>query len=81
MCVSVCTVSVCVCVPVCSADLQWLRQQRFDQAIYQHVLVGKPLLGICGGLQMLGDWLHDPFGVEGALRYTTASRCRFSLIL
>jgi adenosylcobyric acid synthase len=25
----------------------------------------KPLLGLCGGLQMLGEWLDDPEGVDG----------------
>jgi adenosylcobyric acid synthase len=46
-------------------DLAWLRQQGMDVAIQQHAVSGKPVLGICGGLQMLGDALHDPQGVEG----------------
>lgn len=46
-------------------DLAWLRAQGLDQAIHAHVQRGGPVLGICGGLQMLGDTLHDPDGIEG----------------
>jgi adenosylcobyric acid synthase len=47
------------------ADLAWLRAQRLDAAIAAHAAAGRPLLGVCGGLQMLGQTLHDPDGVDG----------------
>lgn len=47
------------------ADLRWLREQSLDQAILQHAAQGLPVLGICGGLQMLGQTLIDPHGVDG----------------
>jgi adenosylcobyric acid synthase len=47
------------------ADLKWLRQRGLDAAIAAHVAADKPTLAICGGLQMLGGKLSDPFGVEG----------------
>ena len=46
-------------------DLGWLREQRLDLAIGRHIEAGKPVLGICGGLQMLGESLSDPHGVDG----------------
>jgi adenosylcobyric acid synthase len=48
-----------------SGDLAWLRAQGLDAAIVAHARAGRPLLGICGGLQMLGQSLHDPEGVDG----------------
>lgn len=46
-------------------DLAWLRDRGMDAAILSHAAAGKPVVGICGGLQMLGGALHDPHGVEG----------------
>jgi adenosylcobyric acid synthase len=48
-----------------AADLGWLREQRLDVSIARHAAAGRPVLGICGGLQMLGEELHDPHGVDG----------------
>lgn len=48
-----------------SADLRWLRAQGLDQAVCDHANAGKPVLGICGGLQMLGESLIDPEDVIG----------------
>lgn len=48
------------------ADLAWLRSRDLDRAVRLHVAAGKPLLGICGGFQMLGRVIRDPHGVEGA---------------
>jgi adenosylcobyric acid synthase len=47
------------------ADMAWLRTQGLDTAIVAHARAGRPVLGICGGLQMLGEQLCDPDGVEG----------------
>jgi adenosylcobyric acid synthase len=45
-------------------DLAWLRARGLDRAITDHVRRGRPLLGICGGFQMLGSVIADPHGVE-----------------
>ncbi|MFL6090679.1 MAG: cobyric acid synthase [Aeromicrobium sp.] len=47
------------------ADLAWLRFRGLDRAIVAHASAGRPVLGICGGFQMLGRAIHDPDGVEG----------------
>ncbi|MEY2953164.1 MAG: hypothetical protein RLZZ401_1251 [Pseudomonadota bacterium] len=48
-----------------SGDLAWLRQQGLDAAIAAHAGQGGVVLGVCGGLQMLGEALIDPFGIDG----------------
>ena len=48
-----------------SGDLAWLRRQGLDAAIARHAGAGRPVLGICGGLQMLGEALVDPDGHDG----------------
>ncbi|HLO96459.1 MAG TPA: cobyric acid synthase, partial [Burkholderiaceae bacterium] len=48
-----------------AADLAWLREQGLDAAVAAHAAAGRPLLGICGGLQMLGETLVDPHGIDG----------------
>lgn len=48
-----------------SGDLAWLRSQGLDAAIAHHAGQGGAVLGICGGLQMLGEALIDPHGVDG----------------
>lgn len=47
------------------ADLTWLRERGLDRAVLDHAAARKPVLGICGGFQMLGRRITDPFGVEG----------------
>ena len=48
-----------------SGDLAWLRAQGLDSAIAAHAARGGAVLGICGGLQMLGEALIDPHGIDG----------------
>ncbi len=48
-----------------AADLAWLRAQGLDAAIAAHAARGGRVLGICGGLQMLGEALIDTHGVDG----------------
>ena len=45
-------------------DLAWLRSRGWDGAIRRHLRYGGKLIGICGGLQMLGENIHDPLGLE-----------------
>lgn len=47
-------------------DLQWLRDNGWEQAIQKHLRYGGKVLGICGGFQMLGQRIDDPEGLEGA---------------
>ena len=46
------------------ADLSWLRTRGIADAIEKRAQVGKPILGICGGCQMLGELIDDPHEVE-----------------
>lgn len=46
------------------ADLAWLRATGLAARIQALAREGVPLVGICGGYQMLGQWLEDPDGVE-----------------
>jgi adenosylcobyric acid synthase len=48
-----------------SGDLAWLRAQGLDQAIAAHAAQGRAVLGVCGGLQMLGEALVDSHGIDG----------------
>ena len=48
-----------------SGDLAWLRSQGLDRAVAEHAGKGGAVLGICGGLQMLGEALIDPHGIDG----------------
>lgn len=45
-------------------DLVWLRRQGLAERIIAHAREGQPLLGICGGFQMLGMELSDPHDTE-----------------
>lgn len=48
------------------ADLAWLKEQGWSQALRRHLRYGGKVIGICGGFQMLGRSVSDPHGVEGA---------------
>lgn len=48
-----------------SGDLAWLRAQGLDRAVAAHAAAGGAVLGVCGGLQMLGEALVDPHGIDG----------------
>ena len=47
------------------ADLRWLRTCGLEAAILRRAANGTPVLGICGGYQMLGQEVADPLGTEG----------------
>jgi adenosylcobyric acid synthase len=46
-------------------DLAFIRQQGWDIDLKAHVRRGGRVLGLCGGYQMLGLRIDDPFGIEG----------------
>ncbi|MFZ5848166.1 MAG: cobyric acid synthase [Actinomycetota bacterium] len=45
-------------------DLAWLRDRGLVGPLVQRHRGGQPVLGICGGFQMLGEHVADPDGVE-----------------
>ena len=50
-------------------DMQFIRETGLAAGIERvHRERGCTLIGICGGYQMLGEWIHDPAGVESPLQ-------------
>ncbi|OCH06870.1 cobyric acid synthase [Aliivibrio fischeri] len=47
------------------ADLDYVKSQGWDKDIERHLRYGGKVMGICGGYQMLGEYLADPLGIEG----------------
>ncbi len=47
------------------ADLAFIRAQGWDVQMQSHRKRGKCIIGICGGYQMLGKTISDPYGMEG----------------
>lgn len=46
-------------------DLAWLRKAGFEGELLRFAGRDKTVVGICGGYQLLGKRIDDPFGVEG----------------
>ena len=46
------------------SDLAWLRERGIADVLLRRARSGAPILGICGGCQMLGLRIEDPYGVE-----------------
>ena len=53
------------------SDLAFLKNEGWDQQIKCHLRYGGKVLGICGGMQMLGNTISDPNGVESSLGQVT----------
>lgn len=41
------------------ADLAWMRAHGFEDALIERARRGRPILGVCGGYQMLGTTIDD----------------------
>jgi adenosylcobyric acid synthase len=46
-------------------DLRWLKNSGWADIIKKYTDAGGHVLGICGGYQMMGRFVHDPQGLEG----------------
>lgn len=49
------------------SDMKFLMDSNFSQAIYRAHRKGVPIIGICGGYQMLGHWIEDQEQMESNL--------------
>jgi adenosylcobyric acid synthase len=45
-------------------DLEWLHRRDFCGLLRRRHAEGVPIIGICGGFQMLGAFIEDPQGIE-----------------
>jgi adenosylcobyric acid synthase len=54
------------------SDLGWMRSRGLDEAVVSRAAAGRPVLGICGGYQMLAEFIDDSMGVESSSAPTVA---------
>ena len=47
-------------------DLRWLEHRGFARELRRLHSAGIPIIGICGGFQMLGTSIEDPLGIENS---------------
>lgn len=47
------------------ADLAFLKAQGWDHDIISFARRGGKVIGVCGGYQLMGQWIHDPHGLDG----------------
>jgi adenosylcobyric acid synthase len=57
-------------------DLGWLRERGLDSAVHAFVRAGKPVLGVCGGMQALAGTHRRSLG-PGGKRSGARTACRF----
>src|SRR3989441_4043906 len=55
-------------------DLAWLRDAGLAEAVAAAAAGGRPVMGICGGYQMLGPAVPHPHGVESSAATTAGPR-------
>lgn len=48
-------------------DMAWLRESGLAAAVTAALDRGTPVVGICGGYQMLGQWIYDPLQTESTV--------------
>lgn len=46
------------------SDLRWVRESGMGSALLARARRAEPILGVCGGCQMLGQRIADPEGIE-----------------
>ena len=63
------------------ADYDWLVDGGFTPAIRAHAAARKPLVGICAGMQMLGERVADPYAVEGGGERATLGLLTLTTVL
>lgn len=51
------------------SDLAWLRGTGFEELIRARASSGQPVMGMCGGCQMLGQAIEDPETIESPTPY------------
>ncbi|MBS4538559.1 cobyric acid synthase [Clostridium sp. D2Q-11] len=49
-------------------DMEFIIKSRLDRIIYKKHKEGIPIIGICGGYQMLGYEILDPKGIESSMK-------------
>ena len=54
------------------SDLEWMRSRGLGVAVLSRAAAGRPVLGICGGYQMLAEIIDDSDGVESSSARTVA---------
>ncbi|MCX5854791.1 MAG: cobyric acid synthase [Deltaproteobacteria bacterium] len=47
------------------SDMEWLKFTGWEASLAEFVRSDGRLVGICGGYQMLGKLIRDPYGIEG----------------
>ena len=52
------------------ADMLEIRENGWEEPIRAFAAAGGPVIGLCGGYQMLGRRISDPLGLEGDIRET-----------
>lgn len=63
-------------------DLNFLKNEGWDTQIKRHLRYGGKVLGICGGMQMLGNTINDPEGIESSLKQVNGlALCDFETTL
>ena len=49
-------------------DLLWMRQNGLEAAVLKLAAKQVPVWGICGGFQMMGEWLVDELAIESSYK-------------
>ena len=50
------------------SDLIWMKKSGFEEKIKYLVKRGVTVVGICGGYQIMGDFIYDPYSIESKIK-------------